>query len=504
MTLRDYIRVFRRRWLIILACVLVAAGVTFAVADDGTKRAPTGYSATATLLAGSTSQTTGSNLSRVALFITTGDIPTRAAKALGYTGEPAVLASQLAVTPDSAAGAITITAKDNQGERAATIANTFADETVRYFADGKLGSTVSILQRATPIAETPSGGFIVPPGRLPRSLIAAALGLLLGAALALIVDHLDSRLRSRDQVHKALRMPVIAEVPKLKNVSNTGGKLRVVEEPLGPFADAYRSARTAITHLPALQVEGSGTTPPRRQSGAEVVLVTSGFVGEGKTTSVANLAASFAETGKSVLVVDGDLRKPNTHVLLDVPQGAGVTDHLLDPYGVPLEAIVRPTAVPGVQMITAGTRLESPTSLVTRMGLLIDELRSEADVIVVDSSPLLAASGVYDLLPLVDAVLLVVRSGRLTDAAGARIAEVLGRYHTPVIGAMLIGAPAGSNGYGYGYGYGYGRGYGYGAKKATVPAPVTAAQGAAHPDSILTEDGPGATVVDLPQRARSN
>ena len=93
----------------------------------------------------------------------------------------------------------------------------------------------------------------------------------------------------------------------------------------------------------------------------------------------------------------------------------------------------------------------------------------------VDSAPLLAASDVFDILPMVDTVLLVVRSGRLTEASGARVAELLGRFQVPVVGAALIGAPVNrSDGYGYGYGYGYGepkkRGR-FGRRKAASPVP---------------------------------
>jgi len=218
------------------------------------------------------------------------------------------------------------------------------------------------------------------------------------------------------------------------------------------MTDDYTARRAA-------SAERGGTA-----TGARLILVTSANASEGKTTTVANLAASFAETGQRVLVLDADLRSPDTHSLFDVPQGAGISDFITDPGDVPLEALVRPTSVPGVRIITAGTRLTHPASLASRMGHLLEEVRGMADVVIIDSAPLLAASDVFDVLPIVDTVLLVVRSGRLTDVAAHRVAELLGRFQVPISGVVLVGA-RGRRADGYGYGYGSGHGYGHGDTK---------------------------------------
>ena len=191
-------------------------------------------------------------------------------------------------------------------------------------------------------------------------------------------------------------------------------------------------------------------------------MITSALAGEGKTTSAANIAASFAETGKRVLVIDADLRSPNLHELFDVPQGAGVSDYLTQPQALSLPALVRPTRVPGVGILTAGTLLTNPASLTSRMEPLLQAARKVADIVVVDSSPILGASDGFDIIPLVDSVLLVVRSGRLTGVTAQRMAELMKRFQAPVAGVVVLAVPArASDGYGYGYGYGDG----YGAKK---------------------------------------
>jgi capsular exopolysaccharide synthesis family protein len=421
------------------------------------------YTATATLLVGGGTADEPVSLDRLALYVKTGEIPTRAANVLGYAGDPAVLASEVTVTPDSAADALTIAASASDGTRAAATANAFADETVAFFEERRPGTgraEVAVLQVATPIPDDIGGGFVVPPSRPLRTAIAALIGALLGFAIALVVQRVDSRLRTREEVHAALRLPIIAEVPRLSQAQRRMATITVAADPLSPYSDAYRAARTALMHTVSRQVTGdytarraAGTERRSTPTGARLILVTSATASEGKTTSVANLAASFAETGQQVLVLDADLRSPDTHKLFDVPQGAGISDYITDPGDVTLETLIRPTSVPGVRIITAGTRLAHPESLSSRMGHLLTEVREMADVVIIDSAPLLAASDVFDILPVVDTVLLVARSGRLTDVAAHRVSDLLGRFQVPISGVVLVGT-RGRRADGYGIGYG--------------------------------------------------
>lgn len=476
-SLHDFVKVIRQRWLVILLSTLVAATVMFLVTPartDTTQRIGS-YTATATLLVGARPVsippngqfTTGESVSlgRIALFITTGEIPKRAAAKLAYTGDPALLASGLKVETDTDSTAITITTTASDGARAAQVANAFADEAVAYFEERPAGggnATLTIMQRATPIPNASTAGFVIPPDRTIRTALAAALGLLFGLALALLLDRLDSRLRTRGEIAQALRLPVIGEVPRLRRRERGDGTILSVSQPLSTYADGYRAARTALMHLPTQQVGGEWVvrhpdiTADDAPEVTRVVLVSSAHPSEGKTTSVANLAASFAETGQKVLVLDADLRNPDLHQKFDVPQGAGISDYLTDPTGTPLETLLRPTGVNGVRILTAGTRLDFPASLSSRMGPLLAEARAIADVVIVDTAPLLAASDVFDILPLSDTIVLVVRSGRITSNVASRVSELLGRFRVPVTGAIVIGAPVRKADYGYGYAAGYG------------------------------------------------
>ena len=244
-------------------------------------------------------------------------------------------------------------------------------------------------------------------------------------------------------------------LPVIKDFVAAVKEKAVGEEVIGSLSPGQ--ALVGVVHRELTRVMGGAHEGISFNTQPPAIVLMAGLQGAGKTTTVANLAASFAETGQRVLVLDADLRSPDAHNLFDVPQGAGISDHISDPGDVSLEALVRPTSVPGVRIITAGTRLAHPESLSSRMGHLLSEAREMADVVVIDSAPLLAASDVFDILPMVDTVLLVVRSGRLTDVAAHRVADLLGRFQVPISGLVLIGTRGRRvDGYGGSYGYGYG------------------------------------------------
>lgn len=456
MSLTDFLSIIRQRWLVIVLCMVVAAGVVFAITPAQRDLVPRigSYTATATMLVGSEGETGYASMGRVALFITTGEVPARAAAALNYQDSPAALAKSVTVETASDSASVTITTTGTNGNRAAEVVNTFASEAIAFFAEdppGAEGTRLTMLQEATPVPNASTANFVIPPDRWFRTGLAAVLGLLFGLALALVLERLDSRLRGSEDIAEALDMPIVGMVPKMTGEQKRSKEIVSVSDPLSSYADAYRSVRAALMHSAAVEGEGA------RGEESLVVLVSSPHMAEGKSTSTANLAASFAESGKRVLVIDADLRSPDVHEKLDVPEGMGVSDLLVEGKGS-LATVVRPTSIPSVEVITAGTKLANPTSLASRMGPLLAAARKRADVVLVDSAPLLEAAEVFDILPHVDDVVLVVRSGKVTEVAAKRTKEMLSRFNIPVVGAVVVGAQLkkGDPGYGSGYGYGYG------------------------------------------------
>ena len=169
-------------------------------------------------------------------------------------------------------------------------------------------------------------------------------------------------------------------------------------------------------------------------------MVTSADAGEGKTTIVANLAAVYAEIGKRVLILSCDFRRPAIHQLLGVSEGPGMTQAVAASNGRPmLEGHIRETRLDHVSIVTTGAGRGGTfrPAASGRLSRAIDEARSYADVVLVDSAPVLVGSEAPELVASADSVLIVVRAGKSNPELAGRAAEVLRRLDAPVVGLAL-------------------------------------------------------------------
>jgi Mrp family chromosome partitioning ATPase len=445
------------------------------------------------------------NLQSTRFLVTVGTIPKLAAQSLGYHQDPALLASQVSSTIDDRVGALTISTSGADGVWDAKVANAFGQATISYLQQAakrnaqqaisrlqpqldqlagllaslnkRIGTSgapsiytaqrdalvsrysslytafqaavsqeispppMLVLQVATPVPViSGGGGFQAPKSRSGRLLVSAVVALLLGCGLVLALERMDTRLRLRSSFERAFGLPVVAEVPRL---SRKQRKAPVVVRSLpgSGAAEAFRALRSALLLMPAQAMSDDGQPPSSTSGVPQVVLVTSGRSGAGKTTTAANLAAALAEAGKSVLVLDFDLRRPGIATMLDVPAGHGLSEVLAARAPEQLRSAVRPSMVPGVGVVTSGSEVDHPAPLLANAGPVIDAACELADVVLVDAPPLLAANDALDLLPHVDSVVVVGRSGRTTAEQARRTTELLTRMNVPVIGLTLIASP---------------------------------------------------------------
>ncbi|MFI1581009.1 AAA family ATPase [Embleya sp. NPDC020630] len=307
--------------------------------------------------------------------------------------------------------------------------------------------------------------ILAPTSRPLRIALAAALGLALGLIAALMVDRMDVRLRGRIQLEDAFGLPVIAEVPRAPRRQRAGHAVLVAGRPDSPVAEAYRTLRSALllTGPPGLAYRLGGADPRQTRATAmpvrrvsdpaPVILVVSSKPGDGRTSTVANLAAALAEAGRSVLVLDCDFRNPATHLYLGAKPGKGMSEVLLAEQEIDLGDVVRGTNIPNVRLITAGAPAAYPAALLLRAGEVVQRARHHADVVLVDSAPLMYANDTNDLVQHADAMLVVARSGNLTADQASRVGELLTRTGVPIAGVALLGVdPTGAMGGGLGRG----------------------------------------------------
>lgn len=277
------------------------------------------------------------------------------------------------------------------------------------------------------------------PQKMRNMMLAAVVGLMIGVGAAFLIEYLDDTVRTPDDVKQVLPLSVLGILPRLgKNSLET--EVVVAKHPLRPIAEAFRNLRTSIqfTNL---------DEPPR------TLLVTSPQPTDGKSFTAANLAAVIAQGGKSVILVDADLRHPTLHHTFNLPLEPGLTEALLAVEDRP--RAVRQTDVESLRVVSVGSRAPDSTELLASQTFkrFIGELREQADVVILDSPPVLAVSDAAVLSTLVDGVILVMDSGKTRIQAAVQAAERIASVGGVILGVVLNRVKARSGGHYYYYYY---------------------------------------------------
>jgi capsular exopolysaccharide synthesis family protein len=218
--------------------------------------------------------------------------------------------------------------------------------------------------------------------------------------------------------------------------------LIVADHPRQPIAEAFRNLRTSI--------QFSSLDHPAR-----TLLVTSPLPTDGKTFTAANLAVALAHGGNSVVLVDADLRHPMLYRLFGLTKEPGLTAALLSPDE--RAHALRPTEVEGLRVVTSGSHASNPAEMLAseRMREFVSWLAEEADVVVIDSPPVLAVTDAVVLSTQVDGTLLIVDCGETRKPAATQAVERLTSVGGKVLGVVLNRLTASGDGYYYYYYYPY-------------------------------------------------
>jgi polysaccharide biosynthesis transport protein len=279
----------------------------------------------------------------------------------------------------------------------------------------------------------------ISPQPIRNTIFAILIGSLLGVALAFLRDRVDDTIRSAEDLDRLVQgeVPTLGLIPAL----DVGGGLAVQDDPRGSTAEAYRTLRTAVRF--------AGLDRKLR-----VLQVTSSGLGEGKTTTVANLAIVMAQAGQKVAVVCCDLRRPRVHELFGQSVSPGFTDILLGE--ATLSQALRHLGQ-NLYLLPAGGRPPNPSELLqtTRAESMISALAAEFDYVLIDSTPILPVTDGLVVSHTSDATLLVVDAGSSTRDRVRQTLALLRQADAPLIGFVLNRATSGGSGSGDAYTYAY-------------------------------------------------
>jgi capsular exopolysaccharide synthesis family protein len=307
---------------------------------------------------------------------------------------------------------------------------------------------------ALPVSPVPPNKSPISPKPLTDAVLAGLLGLIVSIGLALTLDFLDDRIRTKEQLHAVSgRLPLLGEIPLFKNWKDEpDNAIIAVLRPKSAAAEAYRSLRTAIQFI--------GFDSER----ANVIQITSPMEGEGKTTTVIDLAVTMASSGTRVVVVSCDLRKPGVHKFFKTDNTKGLSSVLGGT--VTLESVVAASEeFPNLTCIPSGPIPPNPSELLgsPKLAELFESLRSTNDVILVDSPPVLPVTDAIVVAQVVDVVVLLSRVVQTRARAVAHALELLSNVDAPVKGTVLNAVTVQSSGGRYGRYERYGRYGGYGS-----------------------------------------
>ncbi len=499
MDLRSFVAVIRARAVLIAACLLITTGVAFAASLvlPATYEASTELVAGPALTANVTDvnqlQTAQQIAATYAAVVQTQQLAQQVVDKLGLPVSAGDLVKQISVSVSADAPVITIKVTDPSAARSAAIANAVAQQLIdrsttisgynqqliksiqdqittiqgQLTTDQAAIAALNLKKQQGPLSDADQATLVqlqqdvianqtnltalltsqasvsatpltvvdqavVPsdkasPKPLLNTALGLALGLVLGLGLAFGGAALDDTYKTADELRQELDLPILGTLGRLPDAAQRSGIYRLVMllYPRSAAAEAFRTMRTNVEFADI-------------DTGLHSILVTSPATGDGKSTVAANLALAFAQAGRRTVLVDADLRKPTIHELFDLTNTYGLTT-LIRSDVISLGQVIRTVDEPNLRVVTSGPLPPNPAELLgsNRMRTIIENLKTDADLVIFDTPPSAAVTDAAVLASLIDGTVLVVAAGATRRQAVRAVDEVLTRVGGRVIGVVF-------------------------------------------------------------------
>ncbi|MDP1560524.1 MAG: polysaccharide biosynthesis tyrosine autokinase, partial [Pirellulaceae bacterium] len=264
--------------------------------------------------------------------------------------------------------------------------------------------------------------------------IATVLGTLIGFGVAYLIDVGDKTFRSPHEIIRTLNLALIGHIPVIRGTKANGSSglhpvLCTFHKPKSQTAEAFRAVRTAIY----FSTQGQKN---------QVIQVTSPTPRDGKSTLATNLAITIAQSGKRVLLVDGDMRRPTLHKLFKTEEKPGFSDLLVEQ--VSISEAIRETEIEGLHLLPCGVKPVQPSELLTshRLPEVIAEFRNLYDMVIIDTPPVLVVTDACPIAAVVDGVICALRIKKNVRVSAERMVDMLRSLNANIIGVVVNGVGA--------------------------------------------------------------
>jgi len=293
-------------------------------------------------------------------------------------------------------------------------------------------SRISIVDTAIPPRKKNS------PKLLLNLLFGTFLGFLMGMAYAFLIEYLDDTINSADELEHLTKLPNLAIIPTMEEYPQHEIGLLSYHEIHSYFAEAFRTFRTSIKFLPNSEQSKS-------------IFITSASASEGKSTTASNLACIYAQSGRSVLLIDADLRNPSVHKIFQEEQENGLSE-LLSGDAEPKD-VIKTTDVPNLYLITAGKFNHDPVGLISnlRMEKMLKLTSSKYDHVIIDGAPVLGLADALILSNLAASTIFVSQSGRTDKKMILSSLNRLRQAQGNIIGTLMTKVDMDKSEYAYNY-----------------------------------------------------